>query len=124
MGDACAFIDGVSVIDKARRQSAQGLTEDLLGCKQCIQRVARAKGPGMCLTRCHRRVWVARCSALAMYLDPKMAAFGKRIERSSARYRAPSACDSNRDVRWANDDDRAGQTLPTAVIALDEEDRW
>ena len=58
LGDACAFIDGVSVIEKTRRQTAHGLIQDLLGCKQCIQRVARATGPGMCLTRLQRWVWV------------------------------------------------------------------
>ena len=41
MGDACAFIDGVSVIDKTRRQTARGLIPDLLRCMQGIQRVAR-----------------------------------------------------------------------------------
>ena len=57
VGDACAFIDGVSVIDKARRQSAQDLIQILLGDTQFIQRVERATGPGVCLTRCHRWVW-------------------------------------------------------------------
>ena len=40
---------------------------------------------------------------LAMYLDPKMAAFGKRIERSNARDRAPIASESDRDIRRASD---------------------
>jgi len=102
-GDACAFIDGVSVIDKARTQAALGLTEDLLGCKQYIQRVARATGPGMYLTRSHRWVWVTRCSAITTHSAGRLVASEKRTESSNVRDRTPSASDSDRDIRRASD---------------------
>ena len=124
MGDACAFIDGVSVIDKTRRQTAHGLVPGLLERIQCIQRVDRATGPGMCLIRFHRWVWVERCSAIAAHLARRLVASEKKTERSNARDRAPSASDSDRDIRRASDAGRAGRLLPTAAAALDQGDRW
>ena len=117
MGDACAFIDGVSVIDKTRRQTARGLIPDLLRCMQGIQRVARDRSRDV--SDSFPLVGLgARCSAIAAHLHPRRTASERKSERSNARDRAPSASSANRDVRGANVAGRTGERCQRPRLRL------